>query len=273
MRNIQQRFTKYLLFLLVPILLGWTSSDSPDGHIGETDDTIRASTATTLSSVTGTAHKGGDDQADADTKGVTYALYMWRDLDKDGEADSGDEPIGYTSLTADPGVGGSTLEVGSTTTFLSSGFVLVESEAVKYTGKTGSTLTGCTRGYNETSAASHAIGTPVTAIQMWENAQDITCDGSPDHAIGWDASGTGVDDGTEGNLIQGSDVSLTEGRAYMMKLRVIDAHGNTNTEVGGIDTFYSYGTDSYIDEDGDATQGLADNEVWRFRVNAPPRRN
>lgn len=44
-----------------------------------------------------------------------------------------------------------------------SGVVIVESEKIAYTGKTGSTLTGCTRGYNNTTAAAHVKYSAVTS--------------------------------------------------------------------------------------------------------------
>ena len=95
------------------------------------------------------------------------------------------------------------------------------------------------------------------------------------NAIGYDATGEGLDDGTEGDLLQfpGDNLSVTAGRSYLIKIRVVDVNGNTNTEVGGVDKFYSYGEDSYTSETGDATQGLEDDEVWSFRINArPPQR-
>lgn len=65
--------------------------------------------------------------------------------------------ISATYLTADPGSGGTTLNVGDTASFPSSGTLVCESEEITYTGKTGTTFTGCTRGANSTTAAAHAI--------------------------------------------------------------------------------------------------------------------
>ncbi len=49
-----------------------------------------------------------------------------------------------------------TITVDDTTHFPSTGELLVESERITYSGKTGTTFTGCTRGANGSSAASHA---------------------------------------------------------------------------------------------------------------------
>jgi hypothetical protein len=49
-----------------------------------------------------------------------------------------------------------TITVDDTTYFPASGELIVESERITYTGKTGTTFTGCTRGANGSTAASHA---------------------------------------------------------------------------------------------------------------------
>ena len=49
-----------------------------------------------------------------------------------------------------------TITVADTTHFPASGEIIIESERITYTGKTGTTFTGCTRGANGTAAASHA---------------------------------------------------------------------------------------------------------------------
>lgn len=51
-------------------------------------------------------------------------------------------------------------------TFRSKGFVKVNSEVIKYTGVATTTLTGCTRGVHNTTAASHASGDTVTQIDL-----------------------------------------------------------------------------------------------------------
>ena len=54
-----------------------------------------------------------------------------------------------------------TLTVDSTEDFPTSGTVTIGTEDITYTGKTSTTFTGCTRGANSTSAASHSDDDPV----------------------------------------------------------------------------------------------------------------
>lgn len=54
-----------------------------------------------------------------------------------------------------------TVPVTDTTTFASDGVAWCGTEAISYTGKTGTTLTGCVRGFDSTTAASHAAGDPI----------------------------------------------------------------------------------------------------------------
>jgi parallel beta helix pectate lyase-like protein len=66
------------------------------------------------------------------------------------------------------GVGGvtnsaTTINITSTSAFPSSGVVWCESESISYTGKTSTTLTGCVRGIDGTTAASHSAGVAVYA--------------------------------------------------------------------------------------------------------------
>ena len=49
-----------------------------------------------------------------------------------------------------------TITVDSTTGFSSTGTLYIESEQITYTGTSSTTFTGCTRGANSTTAASHA---------------------------------------------------------------------------------------------------------------------
>jgi hypothetical protein len=54
------------------------------------------------------------------------------------------------------------LTMASSTSFPSSGTVLIDSELITYTGNSGGTLTGLTRGASGTTAASHSSGATVT---------------------------------------------------------------------------------------------------------------
>ena len=72
------------------------------------------------------------------------------------------------STTLNGGINATATSVVLTTTYFtgsayipSSGILLVDSEQIAYTGLSGTTLTGCTRGYNGTTAASHSTGATV----------------------------------------------------------------------------------------------------------------
>ena len=54
-----------------------------------------------------------------------------------------------------------TVTVASTTGFTSTGVIFILGEQISYTGITSTTFTGCTRGANSTTAASHATGVQV----------------------------------------------------------------------------------------------------------------
>jgi len=63
-----------------------------------------------------------------------------------------------TSLTSDLDNTTTTINVTSTKDFLDVDYVWVGDEKIAYTGKTGSTFTGCTRGVDGTIAIQHASG-------------------------------------------------------------------------------------------------------------------
>ena len=54
-----------------------------------------------------------------------------------------------------------TIPVTDAATFAADGVVWSGTEAISYTGKTGTSLTGCTRGFDGTTAAAHAAGDPI----------------------------------------------------------------------------------------------------------------
>ena len=281
---------KYIISLIVLLTFAlsayaWLDTDSPEGHVESAthnaDGKIYASTTTTIETLYGTMHKGGADQAGADAVGIFGGLYVCWDRNDDGEINQYDEPVGQTVLSSNMTDSVETIPVTNTTMFFDEGEVIIGTEVIRYVSKTATTLVcegASDRGYGSSTAATHTSGDAVTAINMWEPwTGTITCDGSPDHAIGWDAT-YGSDDGTEGDLIQqasqdfDADAGLVAGRSYLVKIRVVDGSGNTNTEVGGVDKFYDYGQDSYVDLNGDAAQGLEDDEVLWIRVYGGARR-
>lgn len=78
-----------------------------------------------------------------------------------------------TQLTDNPlTVGATTVNVVSATAFPTVGFISIDAEIIKYTGKTGTSFTGCTRGADGTTAASHAQNSQVyhNVIAVHHNA-------------------------------------------------------------------------------------------------------
>lgn len=59
-----------------------------------------------------------------------------------------------------------TITVVSTSGFSTTGAIIIGSELITYTGKTGTTFTGCTRGAAGSSAASHLTGEAVSGAQV-----------------------------------------------------------------------------------------------------------
>lgn len=67
-----------------------------------------------------------------------------------------------TTLTDNPlSAGATTVNVNDASSFPSVGAVTIDAEIIKYTGKTGTSFTGCTRGFDGTSDVSHLVNTPV----------------------------------------------------------------------------------------------------------------
>ena len=62
-----------------------------------------------------------------------------------------------------------TVTVDSTTNFEDAGTITVGTENISYTGKTSTTFTGCTRGADSTTAASHVADSTVTRSTKWYN--------------------------------------------------------------------------------------------------------
>jgi hypothetical protein len=60
-----------------------------------------------------------------------------------------------------------TLTVASTTGYPDTGVLAIEDERILYTGKSGTTFTGVTRGYDGTTAAAHSNGAAVSLVSDW----------------------------------------------------------------------------------------------------------
>lgn len=69
-----------------------------------------------------------------------------------------------TTLSAAIDASVTTLPVISTATFPTSGIIAIGDELISYTGKTSTSFTGCTRGFDGTTAATHASGDNVEQL-------------------------------------------------------------------------------------------------------------
>lgn len=74
---------------------------------------------------------------------------------------SGKSAGGSSTLFADIDNAVTSITVASGTSFAATGTLIIGSEQITYTGKSTNTLTGCTRGANGTTAASHTTGDAV----------------------------------------------------------------------------------------------------------------
>lgn len=66
-----------------------------------------------------------------------------------------------------------TINVDSTSGYPDNGILQIEYEQIKYTGKTGTSFTGCTRGFGETDAVAHSTGILVSAQVVQEGRGDV----------------------------------------------------------------------------------------------------
>lgn len=74
---------------------------------------------------------------------------------------SGNAVYPATTVTVNPGVGGNTIDVVSTTGFLIPGIIKIDSEYIYCAGATPTTFTNCIRGYLGTTRTGHVVGSTV----------------------------------------------------------------------------------------------------------------
>jgi hypothetical protein len=96
-------------------------------------------------------------------------------------------------------------------TYPTEGTITIGSEKITYTGKTNNNLTGCVRGFNGTTAASHAIYAPVTF-----NVPNQTMF----HEVGWDDNSTNEPQPIE-SFIETSDFDIGDGERFAFVSRII----------------------------------------------------
>lgn len=92
-----------------------------------------------------------------------------------------------------------------------SGTITVDSEQITYTGITNNTLTGCVRGANGTTAASHIAGTPANLLAFNQVLF---------HEVGWDDLSTGTARPIE-CFIESSDFDIGDGDSFAFVSRII----------------------------------------------------
>ena len=159
--------------------------------------------------------------------------------------------VSNTATTTGEAVDSSETEIdlASVTGFTTAGTIKIDSEIITYTGITSSTLTGCTRGTNSTSAASHDNGATVTQILIGPIA---TTEGSTTLTITDTAHGSKVGDyvrftgATATGGITAEDLNRPEGyeitaiTANTFTVTAPSAATSTVSAGGGNDVVISY---------------------------------
>lgn len=86
-----------------------------------------------------------------------------------------DSSVVTTSLTGNISDSADVIPVDDTGSF-TSGVIQIEDELIQYTGTTGGSFTGCSRGFNGTTAAAHNNGTPVADTPIYYPITDLNAD-------------------------------------------------------------------------------------------------
>ena len=97
------------------------------------------------------------------------------------------------------------------TSYPLTGIVIIGTEEIQYTGVSGNTLTGCVRGFNGTTAASHAQYTPVT---LYTPNQVMF------HEVGWDDLSNSAPLPIDA-FIETSDFDIGDGDSFAFVSRII----------------------------------------------------
>lgn len=105
-----------------------------------------------------------------------------------------------TNLNGGINSSATTITVGATAAFATTGAITIDSEIIIYTGKTSTTFTGCTRGSFSTTAASHSSG---AAVRQNILARHMTARGEAIIALETKI-GTGSSTPTNGTILKGT---------------------------------------------------------------------
>lgn len=114
-------------------------------------------------------------------------------------------------LSAAIGVSDTTITILNASSYPLSGTVVIENEEITYTGLSGNSLTGCVRGVNNTTAATHSIYSVVTM----KAANHVLF-----HEIGWDDVSNGTPQPITA-FIQTSDFDIEDGDRFSFVSRII----------------------------------------------------
>lgn len=151
MQTIVRNGTNISLYYLEDSKTVDVGSDQTTISVGGTPELIIAD----CNSSNATLHTGVDAKSD---------YWGWK-YKHDGSSWSTNADFkGANSLTSDINDSVTTIPVGNSNPFTTSGTVQIGDEKITYTGVDGTNLTGCTRGAASTDAASHTSGDSVTQI-------------------------------------------------------------------------------------------------------------
>lgn len=162
-------------------------------------------------------------------------------------------------LAADITATDTTISLLNASTFPIFGTIIIGSEEITYTGVSGNSLTGCVRGANSTTAASHSIYSSVTM-----NAPNQVAF----HEIGWDDVSTGVPQPITA-FIQTSDFDIGDGDQFSFVSRIIPdvkfLGSSTNTPAVTLSLFpHNYPGAAYGTADVDTVQATSVLPVERY---------
>ncbi len=83
-------------------------------------------------------------------------------------------PVALGELDENLAAGDATITVDDGTGFSASGVIIIEDEIIKYTGKSTNDLTGCTRGYFDTSDVQHDGTASTINIYEWHSGEVLS---------------------------------------------------------------------------------------------------
>ena len=119
-------------------------------------------------------------------KEITVESDFWgvsnEDIWRNTSGGQGIPPTAYLGeLDEDLIAGDTTITVDDGTDFATSGVILIEDEIIKYTGKSTNDLTGCTRGYFDTTDVQHDGTASTIYVYEWHSGEvlSITYESEP----------------------------------------------------------------------------------------------